>query len=584
VILAVALALVGGWAVWIGVHRPPSQPVPGPAARSGEPPAATNRAAPPALGEAVQFPGQPSAVTALAVTTDGKCLLSGGADGSVRLWDVEKARELFLLKPGGGEKVRCVAFSPRGQIAAASAGPAWAWDTANGGLLLGAMGGSVNGLAFSSEGRFLLTANGPRDSVGAWWLTRQDRAPGYWTARRGPIRCLAAIPGDRSLLYVPDDGAVYLIEEVNGFTDMPNKPWKVLDAAKAQVEAHPLPFKEGNKAWRSNNGAITLLAAAPNGQEFATAADQIVEVWHLDPARFDRAMRHPDRVTALAYAPDGSTLLTGCADRRVRLWDVKTGRELHGFAGDTEAVRAVAFAGDGRRAFAAGDDRVVRAWDLPKPALEPMPDPPPVPPAAKDLAFIDLQPKANCNLDAKFTGSPRKLPKGEQVLGGVPFKIGEGFIQLGKTSIPAFPPNRPVEMPDKVEGVKVGWAFATLHILHATDFGGAKANEPWYVADGTRIGEYRIHYEDGVEKAIPIVYGVDVRDWWDSSRSVTGGKVAWEADTGLASVSTGAPIRLRHYLTTWKSPRPDIKVVSIDYARKNMVVAPFCVAMTTEGK
>jgi WD40 repeat protein len=315
--------------------------------------------------EVLQLKGHASAVTALAVSADGKRLLSGGADGSVRLWDVEQARELFLLKPGGGEKVRSVAFSPDGRVAAAAALRTFAWDSATGGVLHNGFPASVNGLAFSSDGRLLLTANNPSGWVNALWVAEKDLAPGGWETKRGPIRCLAGVPGDSCLLYVlQGDSAVYRID-VGGFAGVPKERWKVLNPEKNIIYICKLPFKEGNKVWRSGVGAITLLAAAPNGQEFATAADTVVEVWRLDPPRFERSLPHPGRVTALAYAPDSSALLTGCEDKRVRLWDAKTGRELRSFPGDPVAVHAVAY--DGRRAFVAGEDKVVRVWELAKP-------------------------------------------------------------------------------------------------------------------------------------------------------------------------------------------------------------------------
>lgn len=40
------------------------------------------------------------------------------------------------------------------------------------------------------------------------------------------------------------------------------------------------------------------------------------------------AQGHPKDVTALAYHPDasGNTLVTGCDDRALRVWDLRTNR------------------------------------------------------------------------------------------------------------------------------------------------------------------------------------------------------------------------------------------------------------------
>jgi hypothetical protein len=126
-----------------------------------------------------------------------------------------------------------------------------------------------------------------------------------------------------------------------------------------------------------------------------------------------------------------------------------------------------------------------------------------------------------------------------------------------------------------------------LHMLHATQFGGGpnKPGNPWFVADGTLIGEYRVNFADGSAIIIPIVYGQDVRDWFyvDGEKEPSRSKVVWKGDNQWAT-RVGARIRL--YATTWENPWPDKSVTTIDYSSKKdeTAAAPFCVAITAEEK
>ncbi len=61
-----------------------------------------------------ELPAQPKAVLALAVSADGKRFLSGGADGSVKLWSVSEGTVLASLAGHQGA-VNAVAFTPDGR-------------------------------------------------------------------------------------------------------------------------------------------------------------------------------------------------------------------------------------------------------------------------------------------------------------------------------------------------------------------------------------------------------------------------------------------------------------------------------------
>jgi WD40 repeat protein/tRNA A-37 threonylcarbamoyl transferase component Bud32 len=294
---------------------------------------------PGAVGEAAELAGHLRAVTALAGSKDGHRLLSGGADGTVRLWDVDRARQLRLFDGARGE-IRSVALSPDGKVAAAGgAEGVWLWDTTTGQRLqVLDPGTEITGVVFSSDGRNLVNA-GARGSMQVWKVEERRFSWSISNPGWGLIRVLAAVSGDRVYLFVPDDGAAHLYD----MTD----------------------HKELGKPIRST-AAITAAACPPRGTEFAAVTDKVVQIWDLKTGLPGRVFKHPGRVNDVAYSADGRFLLTGCEDKAVRLWDVRSGRELRRLTGHAEAVTSVAFSGDGRLAFSGGQDKRVRVWQLTK--------------------------------------------------------------------------------------------------------------------------------------------------------------------------------------------------------------------------
>jgi hypothetical protein len=195
----------------------------------------------------------------------------------------------------------------------------------------------------------------------------------------------------------------------------------------------------------------------------------------------------------------------------------------------------------------------------------------------KGVRYLDIQPRANERLDANLGrggagNNFATLPRGEQTIQGVKFKVEDRFILLG------IRPSKG-EKTEKVEGIEVGGTFARLQILQGTFYGKGK---PYYVPDDTQIGRYTVRYEDGSSEEIPIVYGQDVRDWWimGNSAGVSRGKVAWEGDNASAK-SQGHRIRL--YLGTWRNPHPEKMVARIDFEKVgDSPAAPFCIGLTVE--
>jgi hypothetical protein len=199
----------------------------------------------------------------------------------------------------------------------------------------------------------------------------------------------------------------------------------------------------------------------------------------------------------------------------------------------------------------------------------------------RKFTVVDLKEHLNHKMgdvnDNDAEGNDFSLEAGEHTIEGVKITVGERVMLLGSKAVG----NRP----EKIEGIKVGRKAARLHILHATVFGGG-ANEPgspFHVADDEFIGAYQIHYEDKSSESIAIEYGKDVRDWWfrEKEKETTRAKVAWKGDNRFAASYS---CRLRLYLTEWKNPKPDLKIVSIDFTgrKDETIAAPFCVAITAE--
>ncbi|MEV4008088.1 WD40 repeat domain-containing protein, partial [Actinomadura sp. NPDC049753] len=168
---------------------------------------------------------------------------------------------------------------------------------------------------------------------------------GDWAGAAAEIRAARAVPGHERNRELLD-----LWREVGRH----GRPTAVMGA----WEVRPLPDTERRVVSGSVLSCRGVLALRFGGWSL---------VWLVDVETGERL--HALQVGgtslgALAFSPDGSRLLTGASDGKVRVWDVASGACVHVFGGHRAEVRALAVSPDGRLA-ASGDERgVVRVWDL----------------------------------------------------------------------------------------------------------------------------------------------------------------------------------------------------------------------------
>ncbi len=164
------------------------------------------------------FVGHSRYVYAVACSPDGRLLLSGGLDQSLRLWNVETAKQLWLFEEKGKEAaIGCLAFSLKGNLAASggsSGAPPRLWEVTGQDLkerfvLSGpAADRTMAALAFSPDGRIL--AGGTDDGRLFLWDCATGKKLREWQWR-GAISSLAWAPDGWHIATANSNGTGYIL-------------------------------------------------------------------------------------------------------------------------------------------------------------------------------------------------------------------------------------------------------------------------------------------------------------------------------------------------------------------------------------
>ena len=119
-------------------------------------------------------------------------------------------------------------------------------------------------------------------------------------------------------------------------------------------------------------GQILAMALSPDGNLLAAAGwltisgsdDYYIRLYDFQTGEIKHLFTggHTDRVTALAFSPDGRHLLSGAMDKVAIIWDVQTGQKLFRLLGHTAEIYSVAFTADGAQAVTGSADATLRLW------------------------------------------------------------------------------------------------------------------------------------------------------------------------------------------------------------------------------
>lgn len=314
---------------------------------------------------------------------DGSRLATGGADHTLRMWNVS-TREAVAVWRGHEAEVRDVAFSPDGKwlVTAGKDKTVRFWDASarrtNETLV------PITSVALSStDGRWLLgrgessswelwDVSSPR-KVAALALQTNDVPLGFEHADRELIAARWTSPFvTNRLLRIQRSGGRVIADVPLGETGllrvMASSP-EGDRVAGARMHGRIALFngatgvRERDVAWKGIVEVTALLFSPRGDRLLAVAAPDRLSMWSVpDLVRLWELTNSSP--ASWAFSADGAKLALGQEDNLVTVWNVTDGAPLAAFGGHKQRVSRVGFARDGATLASAGADGQVRFWHL----------------------------------------------------------------------------------------------------------------------------------------------------------------------------------------------------------------------------
>jgi RNA polymerase sigma factor (sigma-70 family) len=315
-----------------------------------------------------------SAVEQIFVTRDARRLVTRHQAADAQIWDATTGTKLTVI-PGTTQYALAVSPDGRHLVSPLYKGVEWRGSTLTGVRLrvydtttdqvterFPGLEGQTHELYFAADGRTLLTID----------HLQHDGTVRVWDFATGKER-------HRFRLGCKDEGGSdYLLAKA-----VPSPDGKTLAVTYQQSHGLIMPYVV--RLWDVATGTrrhdlpgnrhVIDAAFSPDSRFVATSSERParwkpefshrIELWDTATGKRPASLPEglPTEAVAAAFAEDGRTLATATPDGLIQLWELATGTIRAEYRGHRDRVTSLAFAPDGRL-FTSGLDTTVLAWDL----------------------------------------------------------------------------------------------------------------------------------------------------------------------------------------------------------------------------
>ena len=280
-------------------------------------------------------------VSAVAITRDGKNLITGSYDKTLRLWSIKTGKLLKTLSDYSNE-IHCVALSGDSKLVATGStdNAVKIWDIRTGeltrsfGSLFSGHSGTVTDLAFSPNNQTLVSVS--LDQTVRLWSLKTSKE--IYALKDYPDSILALAMGwdGKTIVYGGEGDTLSMRHTKTG----------------KLIRSFPIKGQPNRAIALSRQGS--LLAAG-------SATDIVMWNRHYQKKLF-QLKGHSEAVSSLVFSSDSQVLISGSHDQTVRRWNANTGEHIDTLTGHQAPIHSVACSLDGTVIVSGSADNTVKIW------------------------------------------------------------------------------------------------------------------------------------------------------------------------------------------------------------------------------
>jgi len=290
------------------------------------------------------FKAHQNKVSTLAISKDGKRLITGSNDSNVIIWDAETGKPIHILDDHKAE-ITGVCISADGQliVSSSSDGTTRVWNAQNGDTLFifSNNGESVVKIALSGNGNRVITALSNGKCL-------------VWNTKTGDI---IREFNETNFYHIPEmNDPSGTIQRTSSGKDMYN--YSYTNSEKSFCLIHkPEKINDVTMSYDGNKALIAF-------------SDFVLRLWDIEAHTIVPLLGHIDDIHTVSISNDGMRAVSGCGthiftlDTSIIIWDLESKEPIGIFKGHKSTVVCLAINDDCSKVVSVSNDNRMLLWDI----------------------------------------------------------------------------------------------------------------------------------------------------------------------------------------------------------------------------
>ncbi|CAG9310219.1 unnamed protein product [Blepharisma stoltei] len=282
--------------------------------------------------------GHTDYISCLKVTSDDKYVISGSFDNNIIIWDLETKKQVAVLK-GHRESVKCLEISNDNKLIISGSNDfsirTWDLESASKEDNLVGHDGAIECLKITKENRFIVS--GSKDNSIKIWDLFEKVLYGTLLGHKGAVKCLVLSRDDKLI--------------VSGSHDATVRVWDLYSATQIHLLL-------GHKQM-----VFCLQISEDNNFAVSGSEDDNVIVWDLNNGKAAAILEgHTEDVVCVKFIKNDKYVVSGSYDKTIRIWNIEERRQEAVFKGHEGYVSTLEVTDDSQYIISGSIDTTLRIW------------------------------------------------------------------------------------------------------------------------------------------------------------------------------------------------------------------------------